>query len=96
MIDIGKWGRQMEICPASGPSTIGFGVDPKNAAVGLRELADKIERGEIDVLSVQTGQRVEPDHWAAVCLFIELAHYRPAEGQRKPPERIVKLSGPDR
>lgn len=94
MIDIGKWAQPqgpIRTEPYPDPVTIGLGIDQKNAAAGLREIADRIDRGEIGICVVQLGQRLEANQYASCALFIEFEHYRRVEGERKPPERVVNL-----
>jgi hypothetical protein len=61
------------------PTRYRFSFRESCLADDLRELAKRIDKGEIVIHSVQTGQRVTKDDWTRTTLTLELGgvHWDP-------------------
>lgn len=87
MIDIGKFSKPH----ISGKGVIRFGITKEETAAQLREFADRVEKGEILIQKVQTGQVAGLDDYLMQALFIEFAEQEKVEGEdREVPERIIE------
>ncbi len=76
----------------SGRFVFRFSVNSPEALAGqLRDFADKVEKGEVLVQKVQTGQTAKLDEYNMQGLFIEFATREEIEAARNPPKRIIDL-----
>lgn len=69
MIDARKFAKPK--FDADGKGQFLFGSDNATIAQGLRDFADRVARGDISMISIQSGQIAGGDNWLSSALYFE-------------------------